>query len=85
MVKNVAEAKNVYERLNSATDHFLNLTVNYLGHVVSDEKVTESVRRQKAFAELFPDSPASRCIREIAEKISIEHPDYEDDGNMSFF
>ncbi len=85
MVKNVAEAKNVYERLNSATDHFLNLTVNYLGHVVSDEKVTESVRRQKAFAELFPDSPASRCIREIAEKISIERPDYEDDGNIAFF
>jgi len=84
MVKDGTEAKDVYERLNSVTDHFLNLTVNYLGHVVSDEKVVESVRRQKAFGELFPDSPASRCIREIAEKISIEHPDYEDDGNISF-
>lgn len=84
MVKNPAEAKEVWERLSRATDHFLNLTVNYLGHVVSDEKVTESVRRQKAFVELFPDSPASRCIQEIAEKLAGENPDYEDDGNISF-
>jgi len=85
MVKNQAEAKDVYERLSRATDHFLNLAVNYLGHVVSDEKVTEAVRRQKAFAELFPDAPASRCLREIAEKLAGEYPDYEDDGNISFF
>ncbi|MCK9362266.1 MAG: MinD/ParA family protein [Syntrophales bacterium] len=85
MVKSQAEAKEVYGRLSKATDHFLNLTVNYLGHIVSDEKVTEAVRRQKAVAELFPDSPAGRCIREIAEKLAGEHPDYEDDGNISFF
>ncbi len=85
MVKSQSEAKEVYERLSRATDHFLNLTVNYLGHVVSDEKVTEAVRRQKALAELFPDSPAGRCIREIAEKLAGERPDYEDDGNISFF
>jgi flagellar biosynthesis protein FlhG len=85
MVKNIAEAKEVYDRLNKATDHFLNLTVNYLGHVVNDEKVTEAVRRQKAFAELYPDCPASRCLREIAEKLAGERPDYDDDGNIAFF
>ena len=85
MVKSQDEAKEVYERLSKATDHFLNLTVNYLGHIVSDEKITEAVRRQKAVAELFPDSPAGLCIREIAEKLAAERPEYEDDGNISFF
>lgn len=85
MVKSKAEAKEVYDRLSRATDHFLNLAVHYLGYVVSDEKVTESVRRQKAFAELYPGSPAGRCLREIAEKLADEEPEYEDDGNIAFF
>jgi flagellar biosynthesis protein FlhG len=85
MVKDKAEAKEVFDRISRATDHFLNLAVNYLGYVVKDDMVTESVRRQKAFAELYPDSPASRCLREIAERLAAENPDYEDDGNISFF
>ena len=84
MAKDQAEAKEVYQRLNTATDRFLNLDLNYLGYVLNDEKVTESIRRQKAFTELYPDSPASRCIREIARKLAAENPEYEDDGNISF-
>ncbi len=85
MVKSKGEAKEVYERLSRATDHFLNLTVNYLGYVEMDGNVTDAVRKQKVFAELYPDSPASRCLRGIAEKLAGENPDYEDDGNISFF
>jgi len=84
MAKDQAEAKQVYQRLNKATDHFLDLNIGYLGHVLNDDNVTQSVRRQKVVSELYPDSPASRCLREIARKLAGENPDYEDDGNISF-
>jgi flagellar biosynthesis protein FlhG len=85
MVHNQAEAKEVYNRLSHATDHFLNLTIEYLGHVLLDEKVKEAILQQKAVAEIYPDSPAVRCLAKIAEKICDEIPAQDEGGNIKFF
>lgn len=85
MVKTPAEAKEVYERLSRATDHFLNFTIEYLGYVLNDEKLAEAVRRQKAVTELYPHSPASKCLLAVAEKLCREQPENEGDGSIQFF
>jgi flagellar biosynthesis protein FlhG len=85
MVKTAAEAKEVYERLSCATDHFLNLAIEYLGYVLSDEKLTQAVRRQKVLAELYPHSPASRCLLNVAEKLYAEDPENDSGGSIEFF
>jgi flagellar biosynthesis protein FlhG len=85
MVKTAAEAKEVYERLSCATDHFLNLTIDYLGYILNDEKLTQAVRRQKALAELYPHSPASKCLFAVAEKLCMERPESNDRGSIEFF
>lgn len=85
MVKTPEEAKEVYERLSQATDHFLNLTIKYLGYVLNDEKLVDAVRQQKAVAELYPHSPASKCLRAVAERLCLEQPDNDGDGNIEFF
>jgi flagellar biosynthesis protein FlhG len=85
MVHNQGEAKEVYNRLSQATDHFLNLTIEYLGHVLLDEKVKEAVLQQKAVAEIYPESPAVRCLTKIAGKICSEVPAQGEDGNIKFF
>jgi flagellar biosynthesis protein FlhG len=85
MVHNQAEAKEVYKRLSHATDHFLNLTIEYLGHVLLDEKVKQAVLQQKAVAEIYPDSPAVRCLTKIAEKICSDIPAENGDGNIKSF
>lgn len=85
MAKNAAEGQEIFARLSSATDHFLNLTIEYLGHIVLDEKVKEAVRRQKALAELYPQCPASRCLAKIAEKISSETMEEYENGSIKFF
>ena len=86
MAKSAAEAKEVYDRVSRATDHFLNLTIEYLGFVLLDEKVREAIRQQKAVAEIFPNAKASRCLAEIAEKISSETLDeYDENGSIKFF
>ena len=85
MVKNAAEAKEVYARLSRATDHFLNLTIEYLGYIVLDEKVRDAVRQQTALAELYPQSPATRCLEKIADRLSAENVTEYENGSIIFF
>jgi flagellar biosynthesis protein FlhG len=85
MVHSQTEAKEVYNRLSHATDHFLNLTIEYLGYVLLDEKVKEAVLRQKAVAEIYPDSPAVHCLTKIAEQICSEIPAQDENGEINSF
>lgn len=85
MVKSPAEAKEVYRKLSQATDHFLNLTIEYLGYIVHDEKLSDAVKQQRALAEIYPHSPASKCLLAVAEKLCREKPENDGDGNMQFF
>ena len=84
MVRNPSEAKEIYERLSQATDHFLNLTIEYLGYVLLDEKVKDAIRQQKAFAEVYPNAPATKCLAKIADKLCSEVQEADDNGSINF-
>jgi flagellar biosynthesis protein FlhG len=84
MVRNPSEAKEIYERLSQATDHFLNLTIEYLGYVLLDEKVKDAIRQQKAFAEVYPSSPATKCLSRIADKLCSEVQEADANGSINF-
>jgi flagellar biosynthesis protein FlhG len=85
MVRNPSEAKEVYGRLSNATDQFLNLTIEYLGYVLLDEKVKQAILQQKAVAEIYPNSPATICMAKIAEKICSEIEQDDEDSTVKFF
>lgn len=85
MVRSPAEAKEVHKRLSYATDHFLNLSVEYLGYILHDDKLRDAVKKQKVLAELHPSSLASRCLSSIAEKLCAEKPEDYEDGSIRFF
>lgn len=85
MARNQKEAREVYERLSHATDHFLNLTVEYLGYVLLDDKVKEAVLQQKAVAEIYPNAAATRCLVRIAEAIGNETVEEDATGSVKYF
>ncbi len=85
MAKSAHEAKEVFKRLSKATEHFLDLTVEYLGHILLDEKVAEAVRQQKALVEIYPSCHASRCLITIAERLCHEQPIHSNTGSLKFF
>ena len=69
-VKNKAEGIDIFNRLNTVADIFqLNISLNYLGHILTDDNVTKSVREQKLFSEKYPNAPASVCVRSIVREI----------------
>jgi flagellar biosynthesis protein FlhG len=85
MVRDPQEGREVYHRLNHATDRFMNLNIEYLGYILRDEKLPDAVKQQKAFTTLYPHSPASKCLAALAEKLCQDQPAGNDPGGISFF
>lgn len=74
MVSRPEEGREVFRQLQIVTDRFLDITIEYLGYVLFDGKVTKGVKNQKIVSELYPDTQASRCFRDISRKISSMSP-----------
>ncbi len=84
-VKSEREAKEVYKHLSLVSDKFLNVTLNYLGHVLNDENIPRSVIMQKPALSLFPDSKSSECIKKLAYNILSQKDNKISNGNIQFF
>jgi flagellar biosynthesis protein FlhG len=85
MVKTPNEAKEVFLRMAQATNHFLNLAIEQLGYITCDDNVPRAVKQQKLLAEIYPDSPSVRSLREVAEKLCQPRPEQEDTGTIKLF
>lgn len=84
-VAHAAEAKDVFRRLSTVAERFLNISLDYLGFVVYDTAFSQAVRQQKPLMGLYPTSVAAGCFRDLAQRMleapSIGHAK----GNIQFF
>lgn len=63
------ECDDVVEKLNQTTQKFLGLSVDCLGYIYEDKAVREAVQRQEPFVIANQNSPAARCIMELANSL----------------
>ncbi|MSN25029.1 MAG: AAA family ATPase [Geobacter sp.] len=85
MAKDSEDALEVFRKLANVAGRFLNISLDYLGCVVKDEKVVEAVKRQKAVMELFPDSEAAACFTTLARRVIDNKRQSGLKGNIQFF
>ncbi len=83
-VTNEKEAIEVYKRISTVADRFLQISLDYLGYIPKDDMITKAVKSQKSFFEIYPDSEASRNINAVAKKI-IEEAKKDIKGTIQFF
>ena len=83
--KSAEEAREVFNHVSFVGQKFLNLSIDYWGHIVRDEHIAKAVRQQKALVERYPDSPASQCFLELANKVCEHQPENVAGGNIRFF
>ena len=69
MVSDIQEAQEVYRQLKLVAERFLDIVIEYIGHVNYDKNITRGVRQQKAVCDLYPDTQASRCFNSLAVKL----------------
>jgi type IV pilus assembly protein PilB len=72
MAKSRLQAEKVFEKLKGATDKFLSISINMLGYLLEDSHIREAVSQQKPFFELFPNCPASQCIKALAASVLFQ-------------
>lgn len=63
------EALKTYYRLATVVGKFLDISLDYLGYICRDDLLVDSVKKQRAVYELYPDSASSRCFGTLARRI----------------
>ena len=85
MAKDSEDALEVFRKLANVAGRFLDISLDYLGCVVKDDKVVEAVKRQKAVTELFPESEAAICFATLAKRVIENTRKTRLKGNIQFF
>ncbi len=85
MVKNSQEGREVFRQLNLVISRFLDITLAYLGCILFDGNFAKGVKNQKIVSELFPDTLASKCFKDISRKISTMPSDNLPAGGSNLF
>lgn len=63
------EAKQLYMKLNMVVEKFLTVKMDYLGGIPQDNNVTKAVMQQKPYSILYPNSPSSKAVYELANAL----------------
>ncbi len=63
------EAGEAFARLAHTASRHLRTELVSWGHVLEDVAVEDAVRRQRPFILGAPDAPASRCVRDVAQRL----------------
>lgn len=67
-VANAREGKQTADKIRLVAERFLNLYIPVLGYVEDDLHVSRAVKQQKPFIQAFPNSPASRTLRQVVHQ-----------------
>ena len=85
MVKSEEDGKAVYDKLYRVTERFLDVALQYIGTIPTDDAVKRAVRRQKAVLEMYPRAPASTAFRHLARKVDQWPLPSSPRGHLEFF
>lgn len=72
MVSSEEEARSVAGRMRFAASQFLRVDLGYSGYVLTDSRLSDSVRARKPLIRFAPRSDASECFRRIARTLMSE-------------
>lgn len=63
------EGEATYNKFNNVVKKFLNINLEYLGHMSEDKKLIKAVRSQEPFLISYPNSAVAKDVEYLAKKI----------------
>ena len=85
MVQAPQQGREVYDKLSKVTDRFLDVALDYVGHVPFDEHLQKAVKRQRAVVEAFPRSRAAQAFQNLSKKVNNWPIPTSAAGHLEFF
>lgn len=79
-----SEGQETFERISRAVNRFLDIKVEYIGCIMDDRKLVQSVRLQKPCVLAYPSCDAAKSIESIAMNI-LGEKNIQSDGVKNLF
>jgi flagellar biosynthesis protein FlhG len=79
-----AHGREVFGKLTRVTDRFLTARVSFLGWVPRDENLQRALMAQRPVVDLFPRSPSSRALADLARTLLERPPPPSLPGGLKF-
>lgn len=68
-ISNSKEGIEMYEKLNTVVNKFLNIDFEYIGGIPQDKLMSQAIMMQKPVSLSYPTSPAAKALEELAWKL----------------
>ncbi|MCE3253775.1 MAG: cobyrinic acid a,c-diamide synthase, partial [Cellvibrio sp.] len=85
MTRTPQEGINMFNKLNTVCERFLDVTLQFIGQIPFDENVRKAVQKQKALLEFAPSSKAAIAIRALAQVVDKWPLPNSPTGRLEFF
>lgn len=85
MTHHAREGRELFNKLSTATDRFLDVVLNFIGAVPYDGKLRKAIQHQRAVVEAFPYSPSALAFKRITREINGWSGNVRTDGQLKFF
>jgi flagellar biosynthesis protein FlhG len=83
---NAIEADRVYRHLSLVADKFLDsASLDYLGWIPYDKLIPVAIRQQQVVLRRYPNSPASKSFKELANRLMSHGEGTAFEGDIKFF
>lgn len=84
-VKDEADGRKLYERLDAVAAKFLYVSLDYLGSIPSDPILRQATRAQQLVTQSYPEAPSSRAISQLAQGFKCRRTSPDCKGSLQFF
>ena len=85
MVSGPQQGREVYDKLSKVSNRFLDVALEYVGHIPYDEHLQKAVKRQKAVVEAFPRSRSAQAFQTLSKKVNNWPDPVASGGHLEFF
>jgi flagellar biosynthesis protein FlhG len=84
-VSSGAAGRRLFDTIQRVCDRFLDVTLEFTGHVPWDEYLRRAVRSQQAVVEAYPSCPSARALKILADAADNWVVPEEARGHLEFF
>ena len=85
MVSGPQQGREVYDKLSKVSNRFLDVALEYIGHVPYDEHLQKAIKRQKSVVEAFPRSRSAQAFQTLSKKVNNWPVATTSGGHLEFF
>ncbi len=63
------EALAIFNKIVTVADRFLDVYLDFFGYIPADGNISAATRKQRLWAEAFPDSAATKALTRICDRL----------------